>query len=495
MTSHAEKILKHFAALNRALVAKGFPAISPWWHDTITRFYRSGKRQLVGRVGRRGGKSSSLCRLGVTEALYGEHRIPPGDMGIVAIISARRSDALERLRTIKAILDAIDVRYIERGDSVELVSRRIAFTVYTASISGVSGFTGIFILCDEVAKWKDSDTGANPATVVIASVRPTIATQPNARIFLSSSPMGLLDAHADAFALGETPLQFITHAETWMANPSITEEQTHELEPDPIVWAREYAAIPQAENETSLLSQVSLDKLSRAPRAVDPTEPAWLTSSDSLPCPRHRYLATMDPATRGNAWTLAITTLSDERIRKVVLTREWIGTKQKPLVAGKVFAEMAPILAFYNLRHVHSDQFSEDTLREIASQHGVYLIVDTPWSASTKADAFDGLRTIVRESRLELPPDDQVKTDLLGIRERLTRSGIVYELATVGSRHSDHAASIAMGVMLVKAPPTPILTVRSSFDESEHAKRQFLKERQKERERADKYGRLPVTHR
>lgn len=481
MTPHAAEVLTRFDALNKTLEAHGFPAISPWWRQTIRRWYASGRRRLVPRVGRRGGKSSSLCRLGVVEALYGQHNIPPGDVGVVAIVSARRPDAMDKLRTIKAILDALRVPYTERGETIELTGRRVVFTVFTASIAGVSGFTSIFVFLDEVAKWRDSDTGANPAGVVISSIAPTLATQPNARMVLSSSPMGLLDAHADAFAQGETPLQVTAHATTWEANPTLTEEGTRLEEPDPVVWAREYAAIPQAEAETSLLSAVLVDRATRASLDIEPDD-------------RHRYVATMDPATRGNAWTLIVASLSDNHVRCVVLAREWVGSKAKPLSPSAVFQEAAALLKPYGLSHVYSDQFAEDALRELARPHGLYLIVDAPWTAATKADAYDGLRALMQEGRLEIPNDSVVKNDLLGIRIRLTRTGTSYELASQGSRHSDYAPAIAMAVSLCRVPCTPVVTKKTLEQEAEAFKETFLLERTKERKRKERFGRAPVTH-
>ena len=83
-------LLTHLDALDRTLVEAGFPAMSAWWRDALATFYASGRRQLVLRVGRRGGKSSTLSRVAVCEALYGEHPIPPGDVGVVAFVSVRR---------------------------------------------------------------------------------------------------------------------------------------------------------------------------------------------------------------------------------------------------------------------------------------------------------------------------------------------------------------------------------------------------------------------
>ncbi len=481
-TPHAEEVLACFDGLNAALATKGFPEVSPWWRETIGRWYESGRRQLVARVGRRGGKSSTLCRLAVVEALYGHHKIPPGDVGVVAIVSARRPDALERLRTIAAILDALKVAYTARGDSIELTGRQVVFTIFTASIAGVSGFTGIFVLCDEVSKWRDADSGANPAAVVISSIRPTMATQPNGRIVLSSSPMGSLDAHADAFALGDTAMQITALAETWIANPTVSEAQTRELEPDEVVWSREYAAIPQSEAETSLLMSVLIDKNTR--RGVQ----------DIAPDERHVFTATIDPATRGNSWTLAIGCLTDGGIRRIALTREWRGTKAKPLVPGAVFEEIANLIRPYRLAHVHSDQFSEDTMRELARQHGLALLV-TPWTASTKADAYDALKTLAQESKLDLPDDPVVKTDLLGIRQRLTRSGITYELASQGARHSDFAPAIAMNLGLQRVPCVPAPTPQTERERDIAFRNEFLLDLEKTRKREQRVGRLPITHR
>src|ERR1019366_409857 len=187
--AQAVSAVAHLDALARALVARGFPAVSTWWLETLIRFYSSGRRQLVLRVGRRGGKSSTLCRIAVLEALFGQHIIPPGDVGVVAIISVSRDEAAQRLRTIRAILDALGIKYRPIESGIELEGRPVVFKTFAASVAGVSGFTCVCAIADEVAKWRDADTGANPASEVLASLRPTMATQPHARIFLSSSPL------------------------------------------------------------------------------------------------------------------------------------------------------------------------------------------------------------------------------------------------------------------------------------------------------------------
>ena len=67
---------------------------------------------------------------------------------MVAFLSTTRDEASQRLRTIRAILDALGVKYRPVDGGVELADRPIVFKVYTASIAGVSGFTCICAVCD-----------------------------------------------------------------------------------------------------------------------------------------------------------------------------------------------------------------------------------------------------------------------------------------------------------------------------------------------------------
>ena len=429
--SRADRMLRRYDELDAQLVARGFPATSPWWREQLERFYRSTAYRFVARVGRRGGKSSTMSRWAVVEALYGEHDIPPGDVGTVAIISTRKGEARMRLRTIKVILDALGVEYAPSDDGgIELVGRNVVVKVYAASVAGVSGFTGIFVLCDEVAKWLDNDTGANPANEVLASVGPTIATQRDAVLALVSSPFGTWDAHFDAVEAGNTSAQVVAYAPSWEANPTLTEARTRELEPDERKWLREYKAIPSAEVESSMLSEATLQR----------TVPQiW------RPVPGHTYVATTDPATRGNAWTLVVTTRTETGAYRVVLAKEWRGSASAPLDPDDVAAEQAAMVQPFGIEIIYGDQWSADTLRKSYARAGIGY-ADEPWTTSNKAEAYRNLRTIANNGELELVPDEDVRTDLLSVCRVLTRNGESIQLAERNGRHADYAPAIAMGV-------------------------------------------------
>lgn len=441
--------------LDVVLAKKGFPPTSDWWRATFRRWILSGKLQLTLRVGRRGGKSSSLCRLAVVEALYGEHAIPPGDVGVVAIVSTRRNEALERLRTIRAILDALGEEYIAKVESIELKNKSVVFSIFTASIAGVSGFTAIFVLLDEVAKFRDPSTGVNPAHEVIGSIRPTLATQPNGRIALSSSPMGKKDAHALAFADGETALQCVAYAPTWIANPSVSEVRSHDLEPNPLIWAREYAAIPQDEDEDSILTSAMLASCTRSTGAFDADE-------------RHTYAAALD--VRSEPWALAIGCLTDGAVRRIVSV-----STLETLTA--VHGALKP----YGLKHVYCPDFAETSMREAARVAGVGLITE-PWPASRLADLYEELRALAMAGKLDLPAFDEVRAALVGIRVK----GASYVA------DSNLAPCLAVLVSLLRAPPKPLpLTPQQ---EEEAFKQQYLTDLEKARKRLIRLGPLPVTH-
>lgn len=477
MTPHAERVLRYYVALDKLLVAKGWPPTSPWWLETIRRWYEAGTPELVDRVGRRGGKSSTLCRLAVVEALYGLHVIPPGDTGMVAIISTDRPEASSRLRTIRAILDALGVSYRWNASEkrLEIVGRPIAFRVFTATVAGVSGFTAIFVFCDEVAKWKDADTGQNPATIVLGSVRPTMMTMPNARMVLSSSAMGQADAHYDAFEQGDSDKQTTAYAPTWVANPTLTEGDCQKRAKDMDEFLREYKSIPANDYAEGMLNGEDIERSRRRPPGF------W----DVTACPLHDYVATIDPATRGNAWTLIVATLDEHNRRKVVLAREWRGTKVQPLGVKATLTEIASLIAPYRLTTVWSDQRGGDELRELADQVGITLIQETSTQASN-LERYRDLNVLLREDRIELHPDPMIVRDLKGVLRRYTRAGVTVELVkTPDGRHSDYAPSVALAMKVhLNKPKTAAPTLGTTqWEEAAAAERLRQYEAGRERPR------------
>ncbi len=418
----------------------GYPATSPWWHDTIAAFSASGTRQCVLRVGRRGGKSSSLCRVAVLEALFGGHKVPPGDTGVVAIVSVNRGEATGRLKTIAAILKTLGVKHRATAEEIELVDRNVVFRVFTASLTGVVGFTSICILCDEVALWEDKETGANPAKEILGFLRPTMATIPTARIFLSSSPVGQLDAHYEAFELGDTDAQRVFTAPSWIANPTLTEDGTRELEPNERAWRRQYAAIPQA----GTLNCFEPDAIDRAfaPRVGTPTSP----------------ILVLDPSSgRKDSFTYATMGWLKPDTGPAYLRVDLIGGIEGAFwqhTAGSLIVErLAGLAAGRKITTVAADQRESLMLASEFSKHHLdYKVHD--WTASSKPKAIERIRRLFADGLLSIVDHDKMKKELLGFEERITPSG-AFTFGARGGLHDDYVALLLTGALADMAGQIP----------------------------------------
>lgn len=440
--------LDHLEALERALVAKSFPAMTEWWKRTLATFFASKKKQCVLRVGRRGGKSSTLCRLAVLLALFGEWTITPGDVGIIGFVSVSRDEAAQRIRMIKAILDALKVEWKPIDGGIELERKPIAFKVFTASVSGVVGGSWLAFFGDELARWRDADSGSNPAKQVLESARPTMAGQPNAITILSSSARGSTDTHAKLIDAGDTAFQMVATATTWEARPELTEADCRALEPDELVFKMEYGSIPYDGSESSLMAEADLLAATRK-------------GTRSLPRSDGAYIATMDPATRSNGWTLVIgcERVIDEdpslSFIEVTHCQEWRAPRGGALDSDETLVAIGAVLAAYGLTEVWSDQWGSDPLVTLASHHGIELL-QQPSTQASKVITFDALKRRVVDRTIELPDDPIVRADLLGVRKWISRNGAFsIELERQGGRHSDFAPSIALLVNKVASAALP----------------------------------------
>lgn len=188
--------------LDTRLVSAGFPAMSPWWSFTIGEFYGTPARWLVVRVGRGGGKSTTLERVAGCEGIFGERAIPPGQRWIWPFVSVTSNDAARRIDGIAAVLRAAQVEpeKIVRAPppTIELADSRgqpIAFVALASTIGGVSGPSTIGATIDEEAKLRDKAGNAHPATEIIASIVGTFRAREGIRAIRCSSAYEVEGSH------------------------------------------------------------------------------------------------------------------------------------------------------------------------------------------------------------------------------------------------------------------------------------------------------------
>lgn len=434
------------------LVAHGFPPLTEWWRAKLRDFYLSGKRRLVPRVGRKGIKSGTMCRVAVNEALRGEHTLRPGDLGLVMFLSENVKEAKNRLFTIKQILEALGEGYdLPEGD-VKLRDRPIIFGVRAARIGTVSGPIVICLIGDEVSKWRDEATGSNPATEVLRSVRPAMVTQANAHEFLISSPWSTVDAHHDAFIEGDTAHQMVAHAPTWLANPTVTEEETHALEPDELTWLREYAAVPMGSTEHHFfdhrLIDAAVDRSLELPIRAAPGIAATaggdlgLVSDSAALVIVHRA---------GGAWD------DDKAIYTVADIVENRPTPEAPLRPGVVVAGFAERLKWHAIDYLMADGHYRHSMQEHLNEAGLFYT-----SAPTEShleEPYVRTRVLLAGRRLIIPDHPRLIRQLKEVTVLPSNTGKVrfHSPRKAGGGHGDIVSALVLALWQRsgKAQPHP----------------------------------------
>jgi len=414
------------------LVRAGFPALSPWWREQIGALYAGGKTRLVARVGRRGGKSSSACRFAVAEALYGQHSITPGDIGIYAFFSVKKSDAQERIRTIGAILAALKVPYESSSTQIKIKDRPIAFRVYAASFRTIVGGTWIGFVADEVARWRDEESGKNPATEVLTSARPALATQPYAKELLLSSPWSTLDAHYDAVEAGPTDEQHVAVAPSWVANPTLTESRCRELEPDGATFDREYGAVPMASGAQYFFDHNALKDACR---------------EYTMPVPVARGVHVTAGADFGfkRDSSAVVVAHRNGRLYQIADMLELSPSNGVALVPSEVCRQFAErVRGHAGLAGVMADAHYRESIQEHLADFGLSL-----FSAPTDVPStYVRARTLLHQACLILPKDKQLIRDLAEVQAAPTASGrLSMRLPKrVGGGHADRVSALILAI-------------------------------------------------
>lgn len=198
-------------------------------------------------------------------------------------------------------------------------------------------------------------------------------------------------------------------------------------------------------------------------RFADP-EDALLSSIDvaasmrasSVPLPwvhTQNYIAVMDPATRGNGWTLLVLTCIAPGKYDIAMAREWTGSRSNPLRASQVLKEMAADLLCYQLFDVFTDQWGFDLITDIAELAETGL----SFGLLTRDDTVDGkeLETLLGSRSLSMPQHPQLRADLIAVRRKARQQGgsqLIFP-RTADGRHCDYAAALLLAMQVRPEPP------------------------------------------
>lgn len=432
---HRLELPEHVQRVETLLVEQGWHPMSDFWRKTIARVYYFGAPEAVYRVGRRGGKSTTMCRVIVAETAFGEHAASAGTILTYMIVAQDRREAKKQINTCRDILKAAGVDHIPKAETISLPALGREIAVFTASVRGVSGPTAIGALCDEVAKWTD-DEGANPGAEVLRSLKPTMLTQHNAKLWLISSPWSVTDPHYDLFEESNREAAYMRPpfwAPTWVANPSETEERTHEREAHDLYWRCEYYAVPVPSGDYTFFAA---DTIAEA-------------CAIELP-PGDAVAAGGDLAFRRNSSALVIGDVSAQGIR-VLYDREWI-PGERSLRPGDVLSDMVEDMHAHECETICADLHYIETLREHLERTDIEL-VEFPNTADGKHAAYRRTQALLAHGQISLAgASTKLLDQLRQTKMRPTPNGVRIEHPDIRGAHGDMVAAFVAAVVNLELP-------------------------------------------
>lgn len=426
------------------------------------------RAELVALIcGVRGGKSWIAAAAAIHACLtvdlseYKQHELPR-----YVIIGPDVDTATATFRIVVGCLESSPAlqQYIDGEPTVDTVTlrrpdgHRCEIVVVAAKKGGLSVRNRWLVgfVFEEVAQFGSENEGAavNVENLVDAAETRLL---PGCQGWLISSPWGpeglLYEVYTEHF--GKPGERLVVHASTRAMNPSFPQQKIDRIRKRrPDVAAREYDA-QWIDAATALFNGANVDTAVRK-------GPARLPYAVG-----HSYAAAIDPSKGGNGFTLVVATRSFEQqwtgegtrpLRtvdrwRVVLAREWRGSKTAPLVPKRVFAEVAAELKPYGVTVLASDHYNAGRLRRAAAAAGLVLHAQAD-SAGTFTTQCLSCADMIDDGQLELAPAlcvrddrleqcDQLSADLKLVRRRTSGTRVTAILPkTRNGRHCDFVPAL-----------------------------------------------------
>lgn len=467
MTATFESLMR----LDRWLAAAGQHPLAPFWQGEARRLYEHPTASVyAAEAGRGSAKSFFGSRVGLNETINGDFEVPAGECHFWIDVSENKSEAAQRLRQYREWLDILGVTFEDRGDEIVIPELRRGFLVRAAQVGRLSGFRAFGLRIDEAAKLPWDDDSANPLSELWASGTAMMITHLRHRPkrLLLSSPVGVVGFFNELVRQGDTADQVVAqNVPTWVANPSVTEEQTRTLERDPDVWRREYAAIPSASESTAFVTsdvppcfELRRERyIRREPvLACDPASSgntfAYLVAQWCDPDPEIEYQRLAPPPGSGLSPDTFIGWRLDQHGQRIPLPRAtrpvlyiseiggWTGEELRETTMDRVASELAWIARSHGAKIAFTDSFGDAFLAALLSQHGLRTR-SFHQSQPSKHEAVMFLRSLMRDRQLVICEHEGMRRDLLTYPRRITGSGFSYGTRRAG-HHWDYASALVI---------------------------------------------------
>lgn len=399
-----------------------------------------GSREAWLIVGRRGGKSLALALVAVFLACFRDWSpyLVPGERATIMCLAADRKQARTIFRYCRALLrevEKIDPKLVESetAESVDL-NNGITIEILAASLRGTRGYTVLCCLADEIAFWRD-ETSANPDTEILAAIRPSMSTIPDAMLLCASSPYArrgaLWEAYRRYFGKSDAPA-LVWKAPTRTMNSTVPESVIAEAyERDPASAAAEYGA----EFRTDVESFVTREVIDAA------TVPG---RHELPPISGVRYVAFTDPAGGSGTDSFTLAIVHCEADGRVVL--DAVRERRPNFSPDAVVADFAVLLKAYRVTEVTGDRYAGQWPAEAFGKHRIKY---RP-SERSKSDIYREMLPLLNAGRVELLDIPRIAAQFLSLERRTARGGRDSVDAPNGT--PEDVANAISGAAVIAAP-------------------------------------------
>jgi hypothetical protein len=398
--------------------------------------------------GRRSGKSSKLAaNVALFEAAFRKHQLAPGERGHVVVIATTQRQAAVVFNYILARLENSPTlrRLIQgdpRADEVDLTNG-ITIAVWPCNFRSIRGLSIVCAICDEIAFWRDADTGANPASEVLKAIRPAMATFPTAKLVKITSPYAKQGIIWDDFqARHKRDDLLVWRLDSATMNPSLDRDfLAAEEQRDPDFFRREYLA-EFWESASGFLPPEMVDA------AIVPGRYELAPQADAF------MAAALDSAFRGDNFAFSAVKRTDTGRIIQAVNRCWRGSRAKPVNMAATVEEIVSILRRFGITRIAGDQHCAEPIRQAFAAQGIDFVQRT--TVGNRAQCFNTLRTLVTSRQIDLLDDPAQTAELKSLEQIVTGSGSVRVEAS-GSGHDDRAVALAQAAQeaLSHAPVKP----------------------------------------
>ncbi|MDQ6774134.1 MAG: hypothetical protein M3024_14320 [Candidatus Dormibacteraeota bacterium] len=407
-------------------------ALYPAQERAVTEFEAGGYQQAVWRWGRRSGKSRTAEVLAIFDAVTRDHlraKMLPGEPRIAAIVSTTYSQAEQRIAGIAGLIRGSKrLRHLvvrEVADEITF-SNGSAIRAFPCSARGIRGGAWSSLILDELGHFMSAEDGNATGDRVLEAAAPSLAQfGEEGWLIAICTPLwkdGAFYKLVTRAESGKFAYMHSSHAATGEVNPTIPASWLAARErEDPTSYQREFQAL-WIDGAGAFLNSVDVLACRREANILPPRR-------------EFSYVGCIDPAYAKDNFALGIGHLEGERL---IVDGVWVWHR-----AG-VNATLDGVVAItnaYGVASLRTDQHSAEMIESELSRRRMGC-EKKPWTNANKYEAYVGLKVGINTRACELPNDEPLTAELIGLEARESRAGSTW-IGAASAGHDDRASVVA----------------------------------------------------